>query len=162
MSALARAAALSCAMGAFCVALACSSAERDTTKMPSATDRGESPRARQPTPTMEMLLRGKLTDDDFKAGIAMLSQADAEADVESALEGGDRRLLAVEDFTLLTPGYAGDRRQLPDGVSIATVAGTSGRAGNKHQQRFQYLATRYAKEYNTLLLQRVMKAAGSS
>jgi hypothetical protein len=111
---------------------------------------------------MEMLLRGKLTDDDFKAAIAMLSEADAEADVESALEGGDRRLLAVEDFTLLTPGYAGDRRQLPDGVSIATVAGTSGRAGNKHQQRFQYLATRYAKEYNTLLLQRVMKAAGGS
>jgi len=110
---------------------------------------------------MEMLLRGKLTDDDFKAAIAMLSQADAEADVERALEGRDWRLLAVEDYTLLTPGYAGDRRQLPDGVSIATVAGTSGSAGSKHQQRFQFLATRYAKEYNTLLLQRVKGAAAS-
>jgi hypothetical protein len=105
-----------------------------------------------PGVTVEMLLRSKISDEDYMQAITVLESANVNGDVELAIKNGDHRLLGIREAVLEAPGVQGDWRNLPQGAHVVTVAGTSSSPGTKYQQRFQMLSRRYAAKYNALLL----------
>ena len=109
----------------------------------------------EPSVTAVMLVKAKLTDDDYMKAIAILEAADVNADVAQAVKSGDRRLFGLRGAVVEAPGVEGDRERLPKGCRIVAVAGTSDSPGSKYQQRFQMLTRIYAAKYNPLLLSKV-------
>jgi hypothetical protein len=107
-----------------------------------------------PSRTAIMLLKQKISDNDFTQAIAILESADVDADVSLAVKNGDRRLYGVGRTVLDAPGIP-DRASLPQGYRVVAVAGTSDNPGSKYQQRFQMLSRIYAAKYNPLLLARL-------
>ncbi len=107
-----------------------------------------------PSRTAVMLLKQKISDDDFIQAIAILESADVDADVALAVKNADRRLFGVGRTVLDAPGIP-DRATLPQGYRVVAVAGTSDNPGSKYQQRFQMLSRIYAAKYNPLLLARL-------
>ena len=104
------------------------------------------------SPGATLLLRPKVTDEDFQAAITALESASPEADAAAAVASGDHRLFAIQGAVLEAPGVRGDWRALPRGAYVVAVAGTSATAGSKYQQRFQLLARAYVATYNPALL----------
>jgi hypothetical protein len=104
------------------------------------------------SPGAALLLRPKVTDEEFQAAITALESANPEADAAAAMASGDHRLFAVQGAVLEAPGVHGDWRALPRGAYVVAVAGTSATAGSKYQQRFQMLVRNYVAKYNPALL----------
>jgi hypothetical protein len=109
----------------------------------------------EPSVTAVMLMKSKLTDEDYMKAIAILEAADVNADVDQAVKSGDRRLFGLRGAVVDAPGVEGDRQNLPKGCRVVAVAGTSDNPGTKYQQRFQMLTRMYAAKYNPLLIARV-------
>ena len=109
----------------------------------------------EPSVTAVMLLKPKISDEDYMKAIATLEAANVNADVEQAVKNGDHRLFGLRGAVLEAPGVVGDRQNLPKGCRVVAVAGTSDNPGTKYQQRFQMLTRIYAAKYNPLLLSRV-------
>jgi hypothetical protein len=109
----------------------------------------------EPTVTAAMLMKAKVTDEDYMKAIAILEAADVIADVEQAVKSGDRRLFGLRGAVLDAPGVEGDRQNLPKGCRVVAVAGTTDNPGTKYQQRFQMLTRMYVAKYNPLLIARV-------
>ncbi|HKC11601.1 MAG TPA: hypothetical protein VKI41_06050, partial [Vicinamibacteria bacterium] len=93
----------------------------------------------EPSVTAAMLVKAKLTDEDYMKAIAILEASDVKADVEQAVKSGDRRLFGLRGAVVEAPGVEGDRQNLPKGCRVVAVAGTSDSPGTKYQQRFQML-----------------------
>jgi hypothetical protein len=133
---------------------ACSRKAPEERKLPEAVM--ETPAATpEPSATAVMLVKAKISDEDFMKAIATLESANVNADVELAVKNGDHRLFGLRGAVVEAPGVEGDRQNLPKGCRIVAVAGTSDNPGTKYQQRFQMLTRIYAAKYNPLLLSRV-------
>ncbi len=109
----------------------------------------------EPSVTAAMLLKPKISDEDYMKAIATLEAANVNADVEQAVKSGDHRLFGLRGAVLDAPGVEGDRQNLPKGCRVVAVAGTSDNPGTKYQQRFQVLTRIYLAKYNPLLLSKV-------
>jgi hypothetical protein len=109
----------------------------------------------EPSVTAVMLLKPKISDEDYMKAITILEAANVNADVEQAVKSGDRRLFGLRGAVLEAPGVEGNRQNLPQGCRVVAVAGTSDNPGTKYQQRFQMLTRIYAAKYNPLLLSKV-------
>jgi hypothetical protein len=109
----------------------------------------------EPSATAAMLLKPKISDEDYMKAIATLEAANVNADVEQAVKSGDHRLFGLRGAVLDAPGVEGDRQNLPKGCRVVAVAGTSDNPGTKYQQRFQVLTRIYLAKYNPLLLSKV-------
>lgn len=122
----------------------------------------------EPTPTAEpsaaasvawdALTRPKLREEEFRAAIRDLENANGAAEAAKDIGSGYRRLLGVPQPTggwSKLPGVEIPREQIPEGVRLVKIIGVFDNTGDPHMSRYKMLAERYAKDYNSTMMRAV-------
>ena len=100
-------------------------------------------------------------ESELAARADSLGDLSPEQELNAALARGDRRYIGLMGYTIIVPGVSWDHGCHPRSYdSVVVIAGTSDAVDSKDRERLNRTAAEYAKQYNTLLLQRT--CAGGS
>lgn len=138
----------------FLATVACSGGGRKEAGASAPTPGAPAAAAASDSAAFAALTRLKVSDEDYRAAIALLENANGATDAAGDLAAGRRQLLAAptSQGTPVFPGVSLTLRDLAEGVRIVRIAGFVDGSENPPIVRFQMLARRYATAYNTAML----------
>ena len=145
---------LACSGGADKPAPAAPPPDPNATAEPTAEPTGK------PSAAFEALTRQKLREEEFVAAIRDLENANGAAEAMQDLSSGYRRLLGVPQASgewSKLPGLDIPRNKIPKDVRLVKIAGIFPNSGDRHMMRYEVLAERFAKDYNSTMIRAVMK-----
>lgn len=96
-------------------------------------------------------------DEVVRQSLRMLEAADPVRDVEQAIREGDLRFIGMMGYALIVPGVDDYGQRIWDTNGVRVIKGTSDFIANDDVARLNELAYEYAKRYNMLLLDYLLK-----
>lgn len=129
-------------------------------KDPNATAEPTAEPSGKPSVAFDALTRPKLREEEFVAAIRDLEGASGATEASHDVGRGYRRLLGMpqtsDDWSKL-PGVEIPRGQIPKDVKLVKMVGIFPDSGDRHMMRYEMLAVRFAKDYNSTMIRSVVK-----
>ena len=110
------------------------------------------------TKAWDALTRTKFREEEYRAAITDLENASGAGEAAKDLGAGYRRLLGVPQSSggwSKLPGVEIPRAQIPESVRLVKIMGFVDGSPDAFILRYQMLAERYAKDYNSTMIRGV-------